>query len=354
MAIEKKPARRTKAASGAERSLEEFRQSHKQMELFFLRDKSDRDYSHLVELYDAIPKYHWGRTERTNGKFLQSLEREFVYQGNKYTVLISPARLVKLKDGKVVEEKEFYPGPREEIIEDALRKLACDGAGLMLADDQGEEAGVVFSLYGLQKELARMGHKLNIPDIKDGIMVCAKSHLEVRSADGKDLLMSPIFSTVGLSTREEWIERGKDAKAFVRFNPLVSRSIKNRTFRQFNYLLSMKYRYALARWIHKRISYHFRQASRLETYNILLTSVIRDSGVTRYEKISNNNRDVKKGLDELIEKEVLSQYEDQVIYEDGRRNRIADVKYILYPHPSFIAEMRRFNAKASSLLEGPA
>jgi len=48
-----------------------------QMTLFELLLPSEKPYSNTVELYDFIPKYHWGKVERVNGMFLKSLEREF-------------------------------------------------------------------------------------------------------------------------------------------------------------------------------------------------------------------------------------------------------------------------------------
>jgi len=328
------------------KSIEEFKEKPSgQMELFYLLDKDDRDFSHLVDLYDLLPKFLAGRHKRTNGKYLPAVSKDFTYRGVRYSLIIKPARLTKTENGEVVEEKEFYPGTKEELIEDALRKIACDGAGMMLADDQGEEAGVVFTLYGLQQELKRSGHSYSIVEIKEGLMVGAQTILEVRSADGKDVLLSPMFSTVGITDRKDWKEKGKNSKAFVRFNPLVSRSIKQKTYRQFAYTTSMRFRYSLARYLHKRMSFMFRQASRMETYSILLKTLLEDSGTTLYSKLSNNNRQVKKAFDELIELNIISQYDEEVITTTG--GKIDDVKYTLYPHGDFIKNMRRFNAQAS-------
>ncbi len=249
----------------------------------------------------------------------------------------------------MVEEKEFYPGLREELIEDCLRKLACDGAGIFLADDQGEEAGVVFSLYGLQKELKRVGHTFSINEIKEGLMVCGQTMLELRSKNGEDVLISPMFSTVGISDRDAWKTHGKNSKAFVRFNPLVSRSIKNKTFRQFAYDTSMSFRFTLSRYLHKRMSFLFRQASRMEQYTITLTTLLEDSGGTVYSRLGNNNREAQKSFDELIEKKVVERVETETHFDKKKTNKIIDYTYTIYPHANFIRDMIRFNAKAKEL-----
>jgi hypothetical protein len=41
-----------------------------QLTLFELLLPGEQAYSNTVELYDFIPKYHWGKVERVNGMFL--------------------------------------------------------------------------------------------------------------------------------------------------------------------------------------------------------------------------------------------------------------------------------------------
>lgn len=326
---------------------------NEQLDLFLLTDpKEDKDYSHLVELYDLIPKNISGKHKRIDGKFLQAVMRKFSHRGSRYSLTVKPARITTEKDGVIISEKDCFPGTREELIEDALRKIACEGAGLMLADDYGEELGVKFTLYGLQKELKDMGHTFSITEIKEGLMVGAQTMLDLRSSDGKDILLSPMFSTVGISDRDDWENKGKKAKAFVRFNPLVSRSIKGKTYRQFSYAISMKFKSSLARYLHKRLSILYRQASRIDPYTIMLTTIVEDSGMVFYKSLGHNDKQVRQAFDELIEKEVLSSYieieADRLI---GKNNKLLDKKYQLYPHAQFIKNMRRFNAKAKELEE---
>ncbi len=57
----------------------------------------------------------------------------------------------------------LLPVEEEELIEDTLRKFACEGQRFFL-DDQ---AGVTFMLYQIQQELKCLGHTYNIREIKD-------------------------------------------------------------------------------------------------------------------------------------------------------------------------------------------
>lgn len=111
------------------KGLQEYKQSRPEHLGFFeLLLPEEKPYSNTIELYDFIPKYHWGRVQRINGQFLKSLVRRFQCRGQNYKVKIQPARIID-KDST---EKEYYPSQREELVEDALRKFVCEGQGIFL------------------------------------------------------------------------------------------------------------------------------------------------------------------------------------------------------------------------------
>lgn len=308
-----------------------------QLQLFEIISPTEKDYSNTIELYDFIPKYVWGRVERIQEKFLEPVEREFECRGNRYRVRIAPAR-VQDPDGV---SRDYLPGKREELVEDALRKLATEGQGIFLND----EAAVTFTLYQLQQELKRTGHSYSITQIKEALMVCVGTILHLTDESGQAVLASSVFDTIGLQTREDWEGQGEKTKAFVRFNGLVTASIRNNTFRQFNYEISMSYQNIISRQLHKRMNHHFTQASFAHPYTIRLSTLIRDFGLTQYEKISHNLRDVETALKEMVSKDVLFKYDIEKIKDSERKNKIADVKLILYPHPKFSSEIISANKK---------
>jgi hypothetical protein len=318
--------------------LEDYKRSKPtQLKLFELIHPSEKDYSNTIELYDFIPKYVWGRVERIQEKFLEPVEREFECRGGRYRVRIAPAR-VQDSDGV---SRDYLPGKREELVEDALRKLATEGQGIFL----NNEAAVTFTLYQLQQELKRTGHTYSITQLKEALMVCVGTILHLTDDTGQAVLASSIFDTIGLQTREDWEGQGEKTKAFVRFNGLVTASIRNNTFRQFNYEVSMSYQNIISRQLHKRMSHHFTQASFAHPYTILLSTVIRDFGLTAYEKLSHNLRDVETALKEMVAKDVLLKYSLEKIIDEKRSNKIADVRLVLYPHPKFSGEIINANKK---------
>ncbi|MBI4738261.1 hypothetical protein HY772_01650 [Candidatus Woesearchaeota archaeon] len=332
-----------KEAEKALKKFEEFKQTKpEQMNLFEILAPEDQKYSNSIELYDFIPKYFWGKQERINGEFLRALERSFTCRGVSYKVKISPAK-IQDKDGV---HRDYYPSKREELVEDALRKLACEGQGLFL-DDQ---VGVVFTLYELEQELQRIGHGYNKADIKDALLICAKTNIEVQTEDGKAVVISNLFETLGLQTREDWKGHGQKTRCFVRFNSLVTNSIRNKSFRQLNYEKSMSYKSVIARQLHKRMSHHYTQASVMNNYSIMLTTIIRDFGLTVYEKLSNNLRDVKKALKEMEEKEVVLNFKIEPVVDGQRKGKLLDAKIIIQPHFRFGSEMKRANERQRAIL----
>ena len=341
-----KPANKPAKAENKVKKLEDYHHSKpEQLDMFQLLLPDEKRFSNTIELYDFIPKYHWGKAQRVAGTFLKSLEREFECRGARYKVEIKPA---SIRDKKG-EERYYYPSKREELVEDALRKIASEGQGLFL-DDQ---AGVTFSLYQLQQELKNNGHSYSKDEIKDALLICAQTTLVVTSEDGNSVLVSSLFETLGLQTREDWQEQGQKTRAFVRFNPLVTASIKNKTFRLFNYETSMGYNSIIARQLHKRMAHHFTQSGLSTRYTIMLSTIIRDFGLTAYQWLSHNLRDVQQALDEMHEKQVILTYDIQKTLDPGQRNKLIDAKIIITPHPKFTSDVTRANAKQKMLTTPP-
>ena len=307
---------------------------------FYIQEENDaKKYSHSIELYDAIPKYHWGKVQRDSGGHLPTLVRTFKHKGLEYEAEITPARIRKRGEG----EREYYPSAREEFVEDALRKIATAGRARQI----NKRYGLEFTLYELMKELERTGHSYSLNQIKDALNICSKTNITLTCKSGGDSLKvnQPMFPLLVLAKRKDWIE-GKQ-RAVVDFNDLVTKSIEQQTFRQINYERSMKLTSALARWLHKRMSHNYTQASCFaNTYSITLTTIIRDSGMTPYKRLSDSRKYIKKSIQELLRPDVIYKYDENATKEG---NKLVDVKFSLSPTVTFTSEMKRANAKRKSL-----
>lgn len=303
-------------------------------------DKREQ-YSNTVELYDIVPKYIHDDVEkyRTKEGLLKPITRNFKFKKQDMILNISPAYVFD-------KEKAFFPSQREEIIEDVLRKFATDSERNEFLDDR---LSVKFSLYDLWKELKKIKHEYNYSQIRESLEILSKTNVEIKSMDGKISFSSNMFETFGQvnantssddnksSNIEEY---SKNVIYFVRFNSLVSESIKNKTWRVINYEQCMKYRKAISRWLHKRISHMFLVGNIETPFNILLSTIIRDSGMKEYDLISGNIRQVEECIKEMIEIGSIDRYEIEKIFSKTKKNKIEDVKFYLWVSQSFYDDIQ--------------
>jgi hypothetical protein len=317
----------------------------RQLELFqsFLPDDQDK-YSNTIELYDAIPKYfpvkHMG-ARRIHGTYLPILTRTFEHKKEEYKLEIRPARL----SHKDETEREYYPTHREELVEDTLRRIACDRLNGVFLDDR---AGVQFTLYELKKELNARGHSLNLPDLVEALRICNAASLTLLNRAGTAIVQSPIFPVLLIANKEEWLKSPKSTRCYVQFNPLVTASINHISYRQYDYLTYMSYKHRLSRWLHKRLSHNYTQASLTTLYKIRMSTILRDSGSYCNPRGNSNAREIEKALNELVQRDILMSYKEDV--QRGPRNKIMDILYTLHPSINFTSEVKKANARAKRAL----
>lgn len=321
--------------------------THRPFELsLFQRFHPECDkYSNSIELYDAFPKYFASPKQmaqlRHSGQFLSTLQRSFKHRGATYTLELTPARL-KRKDGTEIES---YPTAREQIVEEALRKIACDPLqGVYL----NQVAGVQFTLYQLRQELARTGHSINYPDLIESLTICRRAGLTVKHEDGQTVLDSAIFPELLITSRRAWEENPRTTRCYVQFNGLVTQNLKAITYRQFDYETFMEHRKMLTRWFHKRLSHNFVNATIKNEFTIRTSTVVRDSQlIGGDQEVRWQIREVERSLQELQENGVLLGFRTE---KDWQGKRILDAKHHLRPSPQFTEEMIQANKRRNVLV----
>ena len=102
----------------------------------------------------------------------------------------------------------------------------------------------------------------------------------------------------------------------------------------------MKYKKVISRWLHKRISHMFLTNDIELHFNILLSTIIRDSGMTEYSRITDSIIQVQKCLAEMIEVGSVDRYDMERLYSKERKNKIVDVKFFIFVSSSFYEDMR--------------
>lgn len=345
-------------------SIEAF--SCKQIDLFqtFLcnGDEQREKLSNAIPLWDCLPRYSISRQAaqkmRKAGAFPPLLNIACQYLGRKIAIEIQPARLI---DNGVVTE--YYPGANEELIEDALRKIATlQNHGYY--DESRPRYGVSFTIYQLRKELKRRGHTRSYQEIVLSLRVLARSSIEISAEDKRTKIydVCSYFSRLS-SVSRAGLEEDPGAKWYVEFHPLITKAINSIDYRQYNYELMMSHSTQLARWLHKYLVAKFTNASIGKKFEMRFSTIKRDSGLLEfYERKRKAMEAVRNALSELVAKGILEPIlkkegvkENFISYEEnkiiGLRGEVEDVVYTVFPSREFSSESKRANANVNRLKE---
>lgn len=300
--------------------------------------------SNAIDLWDNIPRYSVSRQAmnktRENERFLENHTAIFQYRGHTYTCVISPARVTDI-DGK---QRDYYPSANEELVEDALRKLASDQyAGFF--DKPNYRSGVVFSIYALREELNKRGHSRSYQEVDLALKILSKSIIEVRAAGDKGelLAISPYLPSLAAVSRSRLKDDPK-AKWAVQFHPFVTGSIDQVTYRQFNYHLMMSHSTQLARWLHKQLVLKYTFAELSKPFDMRYSTVKRDSGLLNsYSRERAAIEALETAFNDLKQTNVLSAFERKDI--TGPRKKLLDVVFKIWPSVAFVREVKAANKR---------
>lgn len=320
---------------------------NRQLSLFqtFLcnNDKERTQLSNTIALWDSIPRYSVSRQamEKMRDKrgFLDLLKLEFMYRQVNFSIVVQPALVEeKDKDGKITQTA-YYPSANEELIEEALRRLAVDqNQGFF---DKAEAiSGVVFSLHELREELNRRGHTRSYAEIILSLDILARSFIQIEGAmpDSKNVKRSNYFPEVVSVSRKDYAA-DPNAKWLVRFHPLVAQSIEKLSYRQFNYDRLMQHTRQLTRWINKLLIDKYTFASRLKPFEIRYSTIKRDSAMlNNYGRERKAQEECNFCVEELRTNNVIAKFDRKV--ETGLRGKILDIVYTLDPSDAFVAEVK--------------
>jgi hypothetical protein len=101
----------------------------------------------------------------------------------------------------------------------------------------------------------------------------------------------------------------------------------------------------LVRWLTKMLSLRFVYAAPSKTYNIKLSTIIENSGVTLYDRLSDNLKLVERALSEMTD--IVARYtvEKQIVRNalHGKGRILADAKIVIRPTTAFTIEQMKTN-----------
>lgn len=323
---------------------------NRQLSLFqsFLCNTDDEreQLSNAIDLWDSVPRYSIGRQAMTKARDekqrLDIYETQFQHRGRTYTCAISPALVTDL-DGK---RRDYYPSVTEELIEDALRKLAIDQqAGFF--DKPNFRSGVAFTLYALREELRKRGHARSYQEIVIALKIMSGSIIEIRSEGehGEVVSRGPYLPSLIAVSRAK-LKSDPDAKWVVHFHAFVTSSIDQVTYRQFNYHLMMGHKTQLARWLHRQLVLKYTFASFTAPFEMRYSTIRRDSNLLNgYTRPRDAVAAVGEAMTELQERKVLMSFTRKNI--SGPRGRIEDAIFTLTPSMEFVRDTKAGSKRLS-------
>lgn len=340
----KKPVRRKSVAPIAEDAF-----ANRQLSLFqgFLANTNDQReaLSNAVDLWDSIPRYAISRVRmgamRTAEGFLPVMELPFNYRGRPLKATIYPAQ-VKNKDGDRIS---FYPSAREELIEHALRKISAEQQ-IGFFDEPTYRSGARFSLHQLRKELEQQGHSLRYDELTEGLDILSLSSIEIVATndDGDEAFTRSTYLTALTGVKRKDYDADREKRWIAQFHPLVTRSIDQVTYRQFNYQRLMRCSTQLARWLIGQLVLKYTQAAMLNSFEMRYSTIKRDSALLNGYKLERQAiAALDSAWDELKSLGTLARLTKTE--QRGPRRKLEDVTYTLYPTSEFATEQKAANRR---------
>jgi hypothetical protein len=308
-------------------------------------DEERERLSNVIDLWDSIPRYSVNpramTRARENGKFLDNYVLTCQHRGRAYTCTISPARITDLEG----RQRDYYPSATEELVEDALRKLAADQqAGFF--DKPNYRSGVVFSIYAVREELKKRGHTRSYQEIVQSLNILSSSIIEISCQEkekGEVIVKSPYLPSLAAVSRSR-LQDDPKAKWAVQFHPFVTGSIDQVTYRQFNYHLMMSHSTQLARWLHKQIVIKYTFADHTNAFEMRYSTVKRDSGLlSGYTRERDAIEALETAFKDLKTRNIVSSAERKDI--TGPRKKLLDAIFKISPSMDFVREAKAANKR---------
>lgn len=320
------------------------------LDLFFLDPLLDKNHSNAFQIYDSMGRHHYGK----KGKYIRSpkgivdfdqltLKRSSQTKINNqiYDIdLTVQAAVIEVTEKGVTSTIMAFPGSREEVVEDFIRKIASNARGEAFVDTSGKtHVGVKFTLYELYQALASHGYTFKYEEIREALDIMKKCNLEFKSNDGKINVSGAIFP-VCISISDE---ENSQYAYFVTFHPMVTELIVSQHFRRYKII---HFDRPYARILYKRLCLRWPQAKPGEDYSVLLSTLVRSTKSGREFNVYEDKKLFEEACIELKEKGIIENYSFENKKEGGV---LVDRVLHLLPTEMFTRQQKSNNTVAKKV-----
>lgn len=294
---------------------------------------TDTDTTRSLRIYDLAPKYCYnGAMTLLSKATTATFTRDFNIKDQKFKVTVNAAT-IKEKDGK---EYLVFPSNSEELVEAALRKMAISGG----AFNHNGSLGARFSIYGLQQELAKYGHKASYDQIKRSIMILRRSSLGITDTKTGITWEENFFPQLGIGGWQNKPGAEYD-QWFVSFHKLVTDNIITLQYRDMSYPELMRTKGLLGRHILQRMVTLYTFASPTDPYRPSRNQILMESGRGMDAPSKRLTERVARTINQLQAGDVVSTWEVERKEKQGRS--ITNLMYAIYPTKRLISEIIKAN-----------
>ena len=305
----------------------------------------DPRLTHTIALWDVAPRWVFRHGESLrDGEYLKTIKRNFAHAGKVYGIALKPARIER--DGKEIEQ---YPGEREQLVEEVIRRIAV--MRNRLTHSGQDEVGVTFSLYEVRKELERTGHAFSFYEILEALHVLHHSTVRIVRVDdnGTGEAKERVVSASAFPQLRLAEAGSENSATTIQFNWLVSKALAHLEFRQVDYEVIMRMKGPIERWVYKRINHDvlFHRGS-VNVYVIRASEIIDGCGMAQWKRVRDSLRRVTEAVMAMKAQGVIAEVEARDIFE-GRRK--IDTEYTITASQAFSAQLIEALRTASTKVE---
>lgn len=299
--------------------------------------KFGKNYSQTIELYDFMPRFFWEQQADLRREYkglLPNLVREFECRGVAFQLTLGAATITD-QEGK---SRSFYPCKSEDILETVLRKMFLDSNPQFY----NGKPGLPFTISQIRKELRKQGHSRSHDEILQSLLILRGSEISVTNLATKQTVVFSPISYLNYNRNNKGNE-----PSYLIFSDFIADGIKALYFRRLNYKKVISYKSNIARLLHRRLSHHFTQANESLSYNIYVTTLIRDFGLSAKE-LKRHRADFTTALEEMINLNVVKEFKITKVMASGV---LTDYHLEIMPTKAFSFEVSNTNTITKNVLQ---
>lgn len=315
--------------------------------LLYNRAVERESLSNAISIWDVLPRFAGERLNQLDA-LPDAFECEFELAGERCKMVLTPGtsyRLVATEDGAASLEsgssRRRYPGAREQAVEQALIKIACDQAEALEVDGGETVYQVSFSIKAIQNVLRTQGTTYNHTHVREALDILSSSVMTLYDSKGVHVRRRPMLPGFDCISPSGKATRSPLAQWVAQLHPIVANSIRNAAYRQFN-LTQFLGRKSFSAYLLKQIVLHATNISDTIPHRVTYSELRQLTAGLNYQRPRDGILHLEREIKRMVDSGSLSRYEREDIMNTGRtigRPGVIDAVFKLYPGTGLLKDI---------------